>query len=173
MLCFWLLWDAVILRIKAQRDGYSRYTGRDKNQRASSIPWVRPFPFWGPWLNMPVGSTTRRPARYAENSGTLLRIFTSNGRFSGPGKGRYLIMACGESGHPLSAHYRDCHEHGYQHPYAVSPGYCYSQDSATAEGWRPDRSLKGALRNADFSRKASTTLIHSVARSADLAKFVS
>jgi penicillin amidase len=102
--------DAVILRIKAQRDGYSRYTVGDKNATRIQHPMGAAIPLLGPWLNMPVdrlpGDRLDMPRIQAPSFGSSLRMAVSPGQE----KEGYLIMACGESGHPLSAHYRDCHE---------------------------------------------------------------
>ena len=61
--------DAVILRIKAQRDGYSGTRSVTRMQRASSIRWVRPFPFWARglicrWIDYPATGSICREFRH-------------------------------------------------------------------------------------------------------------
>jgi penicillin amidase len=101
--------DTIIQRIKAQKDGYSRYTVGDKNATRIQHPMGAAIPQLGPWLNMPVdrlpGDRFDMPRIQAPAFGSSLRMALSPGREE---KG-YLIMACGESGNPLSPHYRDCH----------------------------------------------------------------
>ena len=80
--------DAVIGKIKAQRDGYSHYTVGDKNATRIQHPMGAAIPLLGPWLNMPKDRLPRRPVRYASNPGAHLWIFTSDGCFSWRGKGR-------------------------------------------------------------------------------------
>jgi penicillin G amidase len=102
--------DAVILKIKGRRDGYAGYTVGDKNAIRIQHPMGAAIPFLGPWLNMPVdrlpGDRFDMPRIQAPSFGSSLRMAVSPGQE----KDGYLIMACGESGHPLSAHYRDSHE---------------------------------------------------------------
>jgi penicillin G amidase len=102
--------DSVIQKIKAQKDGYSRYTVGDKNTTRIQHPMGAAIPQLGPWLNMPVdrlpGDRFDMPRIQAPTFGSSLRMAVSPGQE----KDGYLIMACGESGHPLSPHYRDCHE---------------------------------------------------------------
>jgi len=102
--------DSVIQRIKAQKDGYSRYTVGDKNATRIQHPMGAAIPQLGPWLNMPVdrlpGDRFDMPRIQAPAFGASLRMAVSPGRE----KEGYLIMACGESGNPLSPHYRDCHK---------------------------------------------------------------
>ena len=102
--------DSVIQRIKAQKDGYSRYTVGDKNTTRIQHPMGAAIPQLGPWLNMPVdrlpGDRFDMPRIQAPAFGASLRMAVSPGRE----KEGYLIMACGESGNPLSPHYRDCHK---------------------------------------------------------------
>ena len=68
------------------------------------------IPQLGPWLNMPVdqlpGDRFDMPRIQAPAFGSSMRMAVSPGQE----KEGYLIMAGGESGNPLSPHYRDCHE---------------------------------------------------------------
>jgi penicillin G amidase len=61
-------------------------------------------------LNMSVdrlpGDRFDMPRIQAPTFGSSFRMAVSPGRE----KEGYLIMACGESGNPLSPHYRDCHK---------------------------------------------------------------
>jgi len=102
--------DSVIQKIKAQKDGYARYTVGDKNATRIQHPMGAAIPQLGPWLNMPVdrlpGDRFDMPRIQAPTFGSSLRMAVSPGQE----KEGYLIMACGQSGNPLSPHYRDCHE---------------------------------------------------------------
>jgi penicillin amidase len=102
--------DSVIQKIKDQRDGYSRFTVGEKNATRIQHPVGAAISQLGPWLNMPVdrlpGDRFDMPRIQAPTFGSSLRMAVSPGRE----KEGYLIMACGESGNPLSPHYRDCHE---------------------------------------------------------------
>ncbi len=102
--------DAVIQRIKAQKDGYSSYTVGERNATRIQHPMGAAIPQLGPWLNMPVdrlpGDRFDMPRIQAPAFGSSMRMAVSPGRE----KEGYLIMAGGESGNPLSPHYRDCHE---------------------------------------------------------------
>ena len=68
------------------------------------------IPQLGALLNMSVdrlpGDRFDMPRIQAPTFGSSLRMAVSPGRE----KEGYLIMACGESGNPLSPHYRDCHK---------------------------------------------------------------
>jgi penicillin amidase len=101
--------DAVIQRIKAQKDGYSRYTVGERNATRIQHPMGAAIPQLGPWLNMPVdrlpGDRFDMPRIQAPAFGSSMRMAVSPGQE----KEGYLIMAGGESGNPLSPHYRDCH----------------------------------------------------------------
>jgi penicillin amidase len=102
--------DAVIQKIKAQRDGYSRYTVGERNATRILHPMGAAIPELGWWLNMTVdqlpGDRFDMPRIQAPSFGSSMRMAVS------PGQERegYLIMAGGESGNPLSPHYRDCHK---------------------------------------------------------------
>ena len=102
--------DAVIQRIKEQKDGYSSYTVGERNATRIQHPMGAAIPLLGPWLNMPVdrlpGDRFDMPRIQAPAFGSSMRMAVSPGRE----KEGYLIMAGGESGNPLSPHYRDCHE---------------------------------------------------------------
>jgi penicillin amidase len=102
--------DSVIQKINAQKDGYSRYTVGDKNATRIQHPMGAAIAQLGPWLNMPVdrlpGDRFDMPRIQAPTFGSSLRMAVSPGQE----KDGYLITACGESGNPLSLHYRDCHE---------------------------------------------------------------
>jgi penicillin amidase len=102
--------DSVIQKINAQKDGYSRYTVGDKNATRIQHPMGAAIAQLGPWLNMPVdrlpGDRFDMPRIQAPTFGSSLRMAVSPGQE----KDGYLITACGESGNPLSPHYRDCHE---------------------------------------------------------------
>jgi penicillin amidase len=102
--------DSVIQKIKMQKEGYSRYTTGEKNATRIRHPIGAAIPQLGPWLNMPVdqlpGDRFDMPRIQAPSFGSSLRMAVSPGRE----KEGYLIMTCGESGNPLSPHYRDCHE---------------------------------------------------------------
>jgi penicillin G amidase len=102
--------DSVIQKIKAQRDGYAGYTVGDKNATRIQHPIGAAIPQLGPWLNMSVdrlpGDRFDMPRIQAPTFGSSLRMAVSPGQE----KSGYLIMPCGESGNPLSPHYRDCHE---------------------------------------------------------------
>jgi penicillin G amidase len=102
--------DAVIGKIKAQRDGYSHYTVGDKNATRIQHPMGAAIPLLGPWLNMPKdrlpGDRFDMPRIQAPTFGSSLRMAVSPGEE----KEGYLIMPGGESGNPLSSHYRDCHQ---------------------------------------------------------------
>ena len=102
--------DSVIQKIKAQKDGYSRFTVGDKNATRIQHPMGAAIPQLGPWLNMPVdqlpGDRFDMPRIQAPTFGSSLRMAVSPGQE----KEGYLIMPCGESGNPLSPHYRDCHK---------------------------------------------------------------
>jgi penicillin G amidase len=102
--------DAVIQRIKAQRDGYSSYTVGERNATRIQHPMGAAIPLLGPWLNMPVdrlpGDRFDMPRIQGPAFGSSMRMAVSPGQE----KEGYLIMTGGESGNPLSPHYRDCHE---------------------------------------------------------------
>jgi penicillin amidase len=102
--------DSVIQKIKAQKDGYTRYTVGEKNATRIQHPMGAAISQLGPWLNMPVdrlpGDRFDMPRIQAPTFGSSLRMAVSPGEE----KEGYLIMPCGESGNPLSPHYRDCHE---------------------------------------------------------------
>jgi penicillin G amidase len=102
--------DSVIQKIKARKDGYSHYTVGDKNATRIQHPIGAAIAPLGPWLNMPVdqlpGDRFDMPRIQAPSFGSSLRMAVSPGLE----KEGYLIMACGESGNPVSPHYRDCHE---------------------------------------------------------------
>jgi penicillin G amidase len=102
--------DAVIQKIKAQKDGYSRYTVGERNATRIRHPMGAAIPQLGPWLNMTVdqlpGDRFDMPRIQAPSFGSSMRMAVSPGQE----KDGYLIMAGGESGNPLSPHYRDCHE---------------------------------------------------------------
>jgi penicillin amidase len=102
--------DAVIQRIKAQKDGYSSYTVGERNATRIQHPMGAAIPQLGPWLNMPVdrlpGDRFDMPRIQAPAFGSSMRMAVSPGQE----KEGYLIMTGGESGNPLSPHYRDCHE---------------------------------------------------------------
>ena len=102
--------DAVIQRIKAQKDGYSSYTVGERNATRIQHPMGAAIPLLGPWLNMPVdrlpGDRFDMPRIQAPAFGSSMRMAVSPGHE----KEGYLIMTGGESGNPLSPHYRDCHE---------------------------------------------------------------
>jgi penicillin G amidase len=102
--------DAVIQRVKAQKDGYSSYTVGERNATRIQHPMGAAIPLLGPWLNMPVdrlpGDRFDMPRIQAPAFGSSMRMAVSPGQE----KDGYLIMTGGESGNPLSVHYRDCHE---------------------------------------------------------------
>jgi penicillin G amidase len=102
--------DSVIQKVKAQPDGYSRYSVGEKNATRIQHPIGAAIPLLGPWLNMPVdrlpGDRFDMPRIQAPTFGSSFRMAVSPGRE----KDGYLIMTCGESGNPLSPHYRDCHQ---------------------------------------------------------------
>ena len=102
--------DSVIQKIKARKDGYSGYTVGERNATRIAHPMGAAIPQLGPWLNMSVdqlpGDRFDMPRIQAPTFGSSLRMAVSPGQE----KEGYLIMACGESGNPLSPHYRDCHQ---------------------------------------------------------------
>jgi penicillin amidase len=102
--------DSVIEKVKAQKDGYTSYTVGEKNATRIQHPMGAAIPGLRPWLNMPVdqlpGDRFDMPRIQAPSFGSSLRMAVSPGQE----KEGYLIMPCGESGNPLSPHYRDCHE---------------------------------------------------------------
>jgi penicillin amidase len=102
--------DVVIQKIKAQKDGYSRYTVGERNATRIQHPMGAAIPQLGPWLNMSVdqlpGDRFDMPRIQAPSFGSSMRMAVSPGQE----KEGYLIMAGGESGNPLSPHYRDCHQ---------------------------------------------------------------
>jgi penicillin G amidase len=102
--------DAVTQKIKAQRDGYSRYTVGERNATRIQHPMGAVIPQLGPWLNMTVdqlpGDRFDMPRIQAPSFGSSMRMAVSPGQE----KEGYLIMAGGESGNPMSPHYRDCHK---------------------------------------------------------------
>ena len=102
--------DSVIRKVNAQRGGYSDYTVGNKNATRIVHPIGAAIPVIGLWLNMPVerlpGDRFDMPRIQAPAFGASLRMAVSPGQE----KEGYLIMPCGESGNPLSSHYRDCHE---------------------------------------------------------------
>jgi penicillin G amidase len=102
--------DAVIQKVKAQEAGYARYTVGERNATRIRHPMGAAIPPLAPWLNMPVdqlsGDRFDMPRIQAPSFGSSMRMAVSPGQE----KEGYLIMACGESGNPLSPHYRDCHQ---------------------------------------------------------------
>ncbi len=102
--------DSVVQKVKAQTDGYSHYTVGEKNATRIQHPMGAAITQLGAWLNMPVdrlpGDRFDMPRIQAPTFGSSLRMAVSPGQE----KEGYLIMACGESGNPLSPHYRDCHQ---------------------------------------------------------------
>lgn len=102
--------DFVIQKVKAQKEGYSRYTVGERNATQIRHPMGAAIPQLGPWLNMPVvqlpGDRFDMPRIQAPSFGSSLRMAVSPGQE----KEGYLMMPCGESGNPLSPHYRDCQE---------------------------------------------------------------
>ncbi len=102
--------DAVIQKIKAQKEGYSRYTVGERNATRIQHPMGAAIAQLSPWLNMTVdqlpGDRFDMPRIQAPSFGSSMRMAVSPGQE----KEGYLIMAGGESGNPLSPHYRDCHK---------------------------------------------------------------
>ena len=102
--------DAVIQKIKAQKGGYSRYTVGERNATRIQHPMGAAIAQLSPWLNMTVdqlpGDRFDMPRIQAPSFGSSMRMAVSPGQE----KEGYLIMAGGESGNPLSPHYRDCHK---------------------------------------------------------------
>jgi len=102
--------DAVIQKIKAQKGGYSRYTVGERNATRIQHPMGAAIAQLNPWLNMTVdqlpGDRFDMPRIQAPSFGSSMRMAVSPGQE----KEGYLIMAGGESGNPLSPHYRDCHK---------------------------------------------------------------
>ena len=112
--------DSVIEKIKAQKDGYTFYTVGEENATRIQHPMGAAIPELRPWLNMPVdqlpGDRFDMPRIQGPSFGSSFRMAVSPGQE----KEGYLIMPCGESGNPLSPHYRDCHEAWIRHPYTIS-----------------------------------------------------
>jgi penicillin amidase len=102
--------DAVIQKIKAQKGGYSRYTVGERNATRIQHPMGAAIAQLSPWLNMTVdqlpGDRFDMPRIQAPSFGSSMRMAVSPGQE----KEGYLIMVGGESGNPLSPHYRDCHK---------------------------------------------------------------
>jgi len=102
--------DAVIQKIKTQKGGYSRYTVGERNATRIQHPMGAAIAQLSPWLNMTVdqlpGDRFDMPRIQAPSFGSSMRMAVSPGQE----KEGYLIMAGGESGNPLSPHYRDCHK---------------------------------------------------------------
>jgi penicillin amidase len=102
--------DAVIA--EATKDGakLSDYTWGNYNTTRIQHPLSLAVPALAGWLDMPgralSGDSADMPRIQAPSMGASQRMAVSPGRES---EG-YLHMPCGQSGHPLSPHYRDAHE---------------------------------------------------------------
>jgi penicillin amidase len=85
------------------------YTWGKHNTTRIQHPLSRAVPALADWLDMPAlelsGDSSDMPRIQAPASGASQRMAVSPGRED---EG-YMHMPCGQSGHPLSPHYRDSH----------------------------------------------------------------
>jgi penicillin amidase len=110
-------WDALLLAAidtvidEAASDGgsISNYTWGRHNTTRIAHPLSQAVPALASWLDMPArelaGDSENIPRIQAPSNGASQRMAVSPGHED---EG-YMHMPCGQSGHPLSPHYRDAH----------------------------------------------------------------
>lgn len=101
--------DAVIAEAEAGGRSLDDYTWGEANTTRIAHPLSRAVPSLSGWLDMPsqplAGGWNDMPRIQAPTRGASERMAVSPGHES---EG-YMHMPCGQSGHPLSPHYRDSH----------------------------------------------------------------
>ncbi|MBI2824309.1 MAG: penicillin acylase family protein [Planctomycetia bacterium] len=101
--------DAVVTDATRGGKPISEYTWGNYNTTSIQHALSRAVPSLSPWLDMPAralaGDKENMPRIQGPSMGASQRMAVSPGH-EGDG---YLHMPCGQSGHPLSPHYRDAH----------------------------------------------------------------
>jgi penicillin amidase len=100
--------DTSIAELTADNAALARQTWGELNRAAVAHPLGSSIPFIGPWLNMPddpLPGDIYTPRAHSPRAGPSERMVVSPGREH---EG-ILHMPTGQSGHPLSPHYRDQH----------------------------------------------------------------
>jgi penicillin amidase len=101
--------DGVLDELTRGGRSLSARTWGERNTVLIQHPLSRALPLLGPWLDMPreaLPGDGNMPRVQYRQAGASERLVVSPGR-----EERGLFhMPCGESGHPLSPHYRDGHE---------------------------------------------------------------
>ncbi|MBX7165071.1 MAG: penicillin acylase family protein [Pirellulales bacterium] len=101
--------DAVLAELTADGQPLAQNTWGEANTAQIRHPIAEAVPQLADWLNMPAeplaGDTVNMPRIQRPSSGASERLCVSPGREA---EG-YFHMPCGQSGHPLSPHYRDGH----------------------------------------------------------------
>jgi penicillin amidase len=110
-------WDELLLAVadgvisEATRDGakLSEFTWGQRNTTRIQHPLSKAVPALASWLDMPPqplpGDWDNMPRIQAPHRGASQRMGVSPGHE----EDGYMHMPCGQSGHPLSPHYRDSH----------------------------------------------------------------
>lgn len=101
--------DGVVEELTQHGRSLSARTWGERNTVLIQHPLSRALPFLGRWLDMPreaLPGDGNMPRVQYPRAGASERLVVSPGREE---KGLFH-MPCGESGHPLSPHYRDGHE---------------------------------------------------------------
>jgi penicillin amidase len=115
--------DEVLADATAQGARLADYTWGRYNTTKIQHPLSVAVPFFSRWLDMPErplpGDSDNMPRIQGPAVGASQRLAVSPGRES---EG-YFHMPCGQSGHPLSPHYRDAHDAWSEgHPSPFLPG---------------------------------------------------
>jgi penicillin amidase len=116
--------DQVIADAGASEASLASYRWGGHNTTRIQHPLSQAVPMLAGWLDMqgrPLdGDSENMPRIQAPETGASQRMGVSPGHESDG----YLHMPCGQSGHPLSPHYRDCHrdwEEGKPTPFLPGP----------------------------------------------------
>jgi penicillin amidase len=116
--------DATLEDLLKDRRPLAEHTWGDRNRARIQHPIGRAVPFLGRWLDMPADPL---PGAWADAPRMQHPEYGASERFAvSPGKEdqAYFHMPCGQSGHPLSPHYRDGHAawlHGERTPLLPGP----------------------------------------------------
>jgi len=101
--------DRVIERVRVRTSRYRYYTVGDRNATRIENAISKKLPFFSLFLNMPrqelPGDWSDMPRIQCPSYGASMRMAVSAGKE----ESGYLILPCGQSANPLSAHYRDLH----------------------------------------------------------------
>lgn len=101
--------DGVLAHVHASKHTVDTFTWGSQNSARIKHPFSGQIPLLGQLLDMPqdqfYGDDANMPRNQRPDGGASQRMAVSPGKEE---KG-YLHMPCGQSGHPLSPHYRDMH----------------------------------------------------------------